>query len=100
MTLEPTDAPIPDVLYHGTAPGNADAIERAGLKPMGRQQVHLSAAVADAEAVGRRHTGGDDPVVFAVDAASLAETYRLTKRGQETYTVDRVPPTYLRPVAD
>lgn len=100
VTLEPTDAPIPDVLYHGTAPENTDAIEREGLKSMGRQQVHLSASVADAEAVGRRHTDGADPVVFAVDAASLAEAYRLTKRGQETYTVDRVPPTYLRLVED
>jgi len=100
VTLEPTDAPVPDELYHGTAPENVDAIEREGLKPMGRQQVHLSASVADAEAVGRRHTDAADPVVFAVNCASLAEIHRITKRGRGTYTVDRVPPTYLRPVED
>jgi hypothetical protein len=43
---------------------------------------------------------GWTPWIDLVDAASLAEAYRLTKRGQETYTVDRVPPTYLRLVAD
>lgn len=94
VSLEPTDAPVPDRLYHGTAPENADAIEREGLKPMGRQQVHLSASVDDARAVGRRHA--PDPVVFAVDAAGLvADSHRVTKRGHETYTVDRVPPAYL-----
>ncbi|WP_248896642.1 RNA 2'-phosphotransferase [Haloplanus halobius] len=94
VTLEPTDAPVPDCLYHGTATENADAIEDEGLKPMGRQQVHLSASVEDAREVGRRHA--PDPVVFAVDAASLvADGHRVTKRGRQTYTVDRVPPAYL-----
>jgi putative RNA 2'-phosphotransferase len=93
VTLDPTDAPVPDELYHGTAPRNVAAIEREGLRPMGRQQVHLSASVADAEAVGRRHAA--EPVVFVVDAAALRDDYRITKRGHETYTVDRVPPAYL-----
>jgi putative RNA 2'-phosphotransferase len=108
VDLEPTDASVPDELYHGTAPESADAIEREGLRPMGRQQVHLSASIDDAEAVGRRHAA--DPVVFAVDSAelrsassrpegddsaALLDDYRITKRGRETYTVDRVPPAYL-----
>lgn len=94
VSLEPTDAPVPDRLYHGTAPEHVDAIEGAGLKPMGRQRVHLSASLADARAVGRRHA--DDPVVFAVDADSLAaDGHRITNRGRDTYTVDRVPPAYL-----
>jgi putative RNA 2'-phosphotransferase len=94
VTLAPTDAPVPDRLYHGTAPGNAEPIEAEGLRPMGRQQVHLSASVDDARAVGRRHA--PDPVVFAVDAAGLvADGHRVTKRGHETYTVDEVPPAYL-----
>lgn len=98
VDLEPTDAPVPDTLYHGTAPENVDAIEREGLQPMGRQQVHLSASVEDARAVGRRHA--PDPVVFEVDSAALMEDSRVTKRGRETYTVDRVPPSYLRVVED
>jgi putative RNA 2'-phosphotransferase len=98
VDIAPTDAPVPDRLYHGTAPGNVDAIEREGLKPMGRQQVHLSGSVEEARAVGRRHAAA--PVVFAVDAAALTDDYRITKRGRETYTVDRVPPSYLRRVED
>jgi len=95
VTLDPTDAPVPDELHHGTAPRSVDAIERDGLRPMGRQQVHLSASVADAESVGRRHAHAADPVVFVVDSAALLDDYRITKRGHETYTVDRVPPAYL-----
>lgn len=95
VTLDPTDEPIPDELYHGTAPRNVDAIEREGLRPMGRQQVHLSASVADAEAVGRRHAHAADPVVFVADAAVLLDANRITKRGTETYAADRVPPAYL-----
>jgi putative RNA 2'-phosphotransferase len=98
IDLEPTDAPVPDRLYHGTAPGNVDAIEHEGLQPMSRQQVHLSASIENARAVGRRHAA--TPVVFEVDAAALTNEYRITKRGRETYTVDRVPPSYLRIVED
>ncbi|WP_435066901.1 RNA 2'-phosphotransferase [Haloplanus sp. C73] len=98
VDLEPTDAPVPDRLYHGTSPDADDSIREEGIRPMGRQQVHLSATVAEARTVGERHAA--DPVVFAVDAAALRETYRITKRGRETYTVDRVPPSYLTVVED
>lgn len=98
VDLEPTDAPVPDVLYHGMPRRNAEAIREEGLRPMGRQTVHLSETPATAREVGRRH--GDTPVVFAVDAAELLrDGHRVTRRGRETYTVDRVPPAYLA-VAD
>jgi putative RNA 2'-phosphotransferase len=94
VTLDATDDPVPTTLYHGTAPRNADAIREDGLRPMGRQTVHLSDSVATAREVGRRHA--DDPVVFAVDAAAMqADDRRIVKRGTETYTTDRVPPAYL-----
>ncbi|MFB6301951.1 MAG: RNA 2'-phosphotransferase [Haloferacaceae archaeon] len=88
------EAPVPDTLYHGTAPENLDAIRAEGLRPMGRQQVHLSGTVESAEEVGRRHV--PDPVVLSVDVAGLrADGHRVVKRGQDVYTVDRVPPEYL-----
>jgi len=94
VDLEPTEAPVPDRLYHGTPRRNAGAIREGGLGPMGRQAVHLSADPATARQVGRRH--GDDPVVFAVDAAGLlADGYRVTGPGRATYTVERVPTAYL-----
>ena len=94
VTLDGTDDPVPSTLYHGTASRNADSIREAGLKPMGRQTVHLSESVAAAREVGRRHAA--DPVVFVVDAAAMqADDRRIVKRGTETYTTDRVPPQYL-----
>lgn len=93
-----TDADHPATLYHGTAPRTLDAILTEGLKPMGRQAVHLSPGVAEAREVGARHA--DDPVVLVVDAAGLRDAgHAVRRRGQVTYTVDRVPPEYLS-VAD
>lgn len=95
LDAEPT--PVPDRLYHGTTPDAADAIREEGLKPMGRQSVHLSETVDAARSVGRRRAA--DPVVFAVDAARLrADGREVTKRGAETYTTDRVPPEYIDPL--
>lgn len=94
VTLEPSDGPVPDELYHGTPPANLDSIRESGLRPMGRQQVHLSGSREAARRVGQRHA--TDPVVLTVDAKGmLADGYRIAKRGHETYTTDEVPPTYL-----
>ncbi|ELY50542.1 RNA 2'-phosphotransferase [Natronococcus jeotgali] len=94
IDLEPSDAPVPDELYHGTDPSNLASIRGSGLRPMSRQHVHLSASPEVARRVGRRHAS--DPVVLVVDAAGmLADERRIAKRGRETYTTDRVPPAYL-----
>lgn len=94
VRLEPTDGPVPDELYHGTAPSNLASIRAEGLQPMGRQQVHLSRSREAARRVGQRHA--TDPVVLVVDTRRmLADGHRIAKRGRETYTTDGVPPTYL-----
>ncbi|EMA28690.1 RNA 2'-phosphotransferase [Haloarcula japonica] len=94
VALNGTDDPVPATLYHGTAPRNVEPIREDGLKPMGRQTVHLSDSVATAREVGCRHA--DDPVVFVVDAGAMqADDRRIVKRGAETYTTARVPPQYL-----
>jgi len=58
----------PNVLYHGTAPENLDAIRREGLRPMRRQYVHLATTPEMARQIALRHT--DEPVILRVDAAS------------------------------
>ena len=86
----------PDVLYHGTAAATLPLILREGLKPMSRQDVHLSADVATAVRVGSRH---GRPVVLAVDAAGLAaegHEFRVSANG--VWLTDRVPPERLREV--
>jgi putative RNA 2'-phosphotransferase len=88
------DTDVPGTLYHGTAPRHLDAIREEGLRPMGRQFVHLSGSQESARAVGQRHTA--DPVVFAVDVRGLAAAgFDVRKRGHDTYTVERVPPRFL-----
>ena len=94
VDLDAGGTPVPDTLYHGTSPDALDSITRDGLKPMGRQSVHLSESVDDADAVGSRHAA--DPVILVVDAAAmLADDHSITKRGNAVYTTEHVPPEYL-----
>ncbi|TQQ81480.1 RNA 2'-phosphotransferase [Halonotius roseus] len=94
VDLESGGTPVPDTLYHGTAPDALDSIHESGLKPMNRQYVHLSESVDDAKEVGSRHA--TDPVILRVDAAAMGDDGRtITKRGKSVYTTDRVPPRYL-----
>jgi putative RNA 2'-phosphotransferase len=84
----------PPVLYHGTATATLPLVLREGLKPMSRQDVHLSADVETALRVGSRH---GRPVVLVVDAAALAAAghiFRLSANG--VWLTDRVPPAHLR----
>ncbi|WP_276299574.1 RNA 2'-phosphotransferase [Halorussus lipolyticus] len=85
---------LPDRLYHGTDPANLASIRTEGLKPMGRQQVHLSGTPEEAREVGRRHA--QNPVVLEIDAAAmLADGVAIVKRGESTYTCEAVPSEYL-----
>jgi putative RNA 2'-phosphotransferase len=94
VALGATDDPIPDTLYHGTAPRNLESIRQEGLRPMDRREVHLSGTVETAREVGSRHAA--EPAVLEVDAAGLVgDSHEIHKRGAETYTVERVPPRYL-----
>lgn len=97
VDLEPSEAAVPDRLYHGTAPRHLDAIETEGLRPMGRQRVHLSGTPEGAREVGRRHA--DDPVLLAVDARAMErDGFVVDERGADTYTAERVPPAYVERV--
>ncbi|MBI5170053.1 MAG: RNA 2'-phosphotransferase [Candidatus Eisenbacteria bacterium] len=60
----------PALLYHGTATRFAEHIRREGLRPAGRQYVHLSATAAAAARVGARH---GRPVVLSVRAFEAHE---------------------------
>jgi putative RNA 2'-phosphotransferase len=60
----------PAVLFHGTSPSAVEAILGDGLRPMGRQYVHLSVDVDTARAVGSRKARV--PVVLRVAATEAA----------------------------
>lgn len=84
----------PPVLYHGTGSRTVGQILHEGLKPMSRQDVHLSADAETARRVGARH---GRPAVLEVDAAALAglgHVFRVSANG--VWLTDRVPPEHLR----
>lgn len=83
----------PATLYHGTPRRSVDAILREGLRPMGRQMVHLSATVEDARNVGLRRD--EHPVVLAIDAAAAAEADVCFYHAGEVYLAERVPPEFI-----
>ncbi|MCD0483239.1 RNA 2'-phosphotransferase [Streptacidiphilus sp. ASG 303] len=93
LGLPPADPP--PVLYHGTTGRTLGTVLREGLRPMSRQDVHLSADRATAVRVGSRH---GRPVVLVVDAAAMAaagHVFRVSANG--VWLAAAVPPQYLSP---
>ncbi|MFK0152244.1 RNA 2'-phosphotransferase [Streptomyces sp. NPDC090499] len=83
----------PPYLYHGTVARNLDAIRSAGLKPMNRHDVHLSADRETATRVGARR---GVPVVLSVDAAAMhrdGHVFHVSANG--VWLTRAVPPRYL-----
>lgn len=92
ISYEPAEPPA--VLYHGTSETSAQSIMVEGLRPMGRQVVHLSADVETALQVGRRH--GGKTVILQVDASRAArDGIRFYRGNDSTWLADAVPATYL-----
>src|SRR4051812_45091783 len=92
LQLEPVEPP--EVLYHGTGHGTAEAISANGLLKMGRHHVHLSLDVATARKVGARH---GRPVIFAVEAGTMhREGHLFHVSANGVWLVEHVPPEYLR----
>ncbi|QDV38199.1 RNA 2'-phosphotransferase [Tautonia plasticadhaerens] len=91
LGLEPVEPP--GVLDHGTATRFLDSILRDGLRPSGRQHVHLSGDVPTAEAVGRRH---GRPVVLEVASGRMVEDgFPFFRSDNGVWLTARVPPGYL-----
>ncbi len=84
----------PEYLYHGTASRFMESILDEGLKPSGRQHVHLSADYETAVKVGRRH---GSPVVLVIDTKLMHEDgYRFYRSANNVWLTDSVPPTYFK----
>lgn len=91
LALEPQVPP--DVLYHGTAQQNIEAIKKEGLKRQNRQHVHLSSNTETALKVGARH---GRPIVLHIKAGEMqqkGEIFYLSKNG--VWLVDKVLPQYI-----
>jgi putative RNA 2'-phosphotransferase len=81
-------------VYHGTAANTADVILEEGLKPMGRQYVHLSPDADTALEVGLRREAS--PVVLVVHAgAAYKEKVDFYQANESVWLADYVPATFI-----
>lgn len=92
LTLNRTEPPA--ILYHGTSPENAEIIRSEGLRPMGRQYVHLSADNETATKVGARKT--QSPIILRVDAMAASAAGIAFYHGNEmVWLADTIPPAFI-----
>ncbi|MDX8354935.1 RNA 2'-phosphotransferase [Cognatiyoonia sp. IB215182] len=83
----------PAQLFHGTAEATVPAIMAEGLRPMSRQQVHLSADEKTARKVGARH---GKPVILTVAAAEMhRDGHAFFRADNGVWLTDAVPAAYL-----
>lgn len=93
-TLSRERAAPPPRLYHGTSPSALPDIRAQGLRPMGRQHVHLSTDRPTAREVGRRKAS--DPVILLVRAEEAHREGISFYRGNErVWLSDPLPPAFL-----
>lgn len=91
LGYDPAEPPV--VLFHGTVAKFLASIRDEGLKPRGRQFVHLSGDHETAVTVGRRR---GDPVVLEIAAASMAAEgclFYLATNG--VWLTEAVPPGFV-----
>lgn len=84
----------PEWLYHGTSPDALEVIHREGLRPQGRQFVHLSATRQDALTVGARHSSAPVAITILARRAN-AEGIAFYQAAPSIFLVREVPPQYL-----
>lgn len=84
----------PEVLFHGTSPESAEVVLQEGLRPMGRQHVHLATDIDMAHKVGKRHSSS--PVILTVAAAAAQEQGLSFYVGSDkVWLTDAVPPKFI-----
>lgn len=96
LEMDYREAVPPDILYHGTIMPYLDSILREGLRPMERQNVHLSWDMGTARKVANRRRKIGDPVILQVNAAQMAAdgvTFYLADN--DVWLTDYVEPEYI-----
>ena len=92
--LRKEPAAPPAILFHGTAPKTVALIRKDGLRPMGRQYVHLSVDTATATQVGRRKAR--DPVILRIRAGEAHGAGVRFYRGNDlVWLADAVAPEFI-----
>jgi putative RNA 2'-phosphotransferase len=92
--LKKTRAAPPTRLFHGTSPTALIQIKVSGLRPMGRQYVHLSIDTDMATAVGRRKAS--TPIVLAIRAVEASAAGHSFYLGNDkVWLADHISPTFI-----
>jgi putative RNA 2'-phosphotransferase len=93
-----TTAP-PEFLFHGTPPQVAETILHEGLRPMGRQYVHLSVDEKTARIVGARRCRR--PTILRVAAEEAYKAGIPFYTGNDgTWLSDPIPPKFIELMPD
>ena len=94
LGLQPVEPP--EILWHGTAEKYVDSIDKTGLKPGNRMQVHLSPDKDTAEKVGSRH---GKPVVYRVKSGEMyRKGFRFYRSVNGVWLTIMVPAEYLEKI--
>lgn len=91
ITYEPGTPP--PALYHGTYAGALPVIMEEGLRPMGRQYVHLSEGTHFASLAGSRRGKLTLLTVDTIRANQMGVTFYFA--GNEVWLADPIPPSCL-----
>ena len=95
ITVAATRTDIPDILYHGTNLRAYQQIKQEGLKPMGRNLVHLTTSLKDAEIVGRRHKG--ELVILEIDVQkAIHEGIQIWQASSTIFVSNQIPAAYIK----
>lgn len=87
----------PSALYHGTTPHAYKKIQKDGLKPMGRQYVHLSEDQETARQVALRRT--DRPVILQVMARDASDAgIHFYSGNDKVWLADPILPAFIQVV--
>lgn len=94
VKLEFREVKPPEILYHGAPIGVIDTILKEGLKPMGRQVVHLSVDEYTAAVVGSRRGEFEILKIEAMKMRSDGHKIYISENG--VYLADEVPSEYIK----
>ncbi len=92
LSFEP-DMP-PELLYHGTTKKIAEIIKLEGLRPMGRQYVHLSPHLNIAKEVAKRK-GNEIEILTIVAEEAYRNDNKFYKGNDYVWLCDLIPTKYI-----
>lgn len=96
VDVELNEQEPPEVLYHGTAVGFYQSIQKQGIRPMSRLYVHLSKDIETAVNVGKRH---GKPIILKVHSGVMYEdgiSFYLSENG--VWLTKKVEPKYFEQI--